>query len=59
MRGCKGHNDSARLKIIREITRIMSWNESEPTTPSRGGGGGGVWAEGDPHKPKNSPLHLC
>ena len=33
MRGCKGHNDSARLKIIREITRIMSWNESEPTTP--------------------------
>ena len=35
MRGCKGHNDSARLKIIREITRIMSWNESEPTTPRK------------------------
>ena len=37
MRGRKGHNDSAHLKIIREITRIMSWNESEPTT--QGGGG--------------------
>ena len=34
MRGCKGHNDSARLKIIGEITRVMSWNESEPTTES-------------------------
>ena len=36
MRGCEGHNDSARLKIIREITRIMSWNESEPTTQTPG-----------------------
>ena len=34
MRECKDHNDSARLKIIREITRITSCNESEPTTES-------------------------
>ena len=36
MRECKGHNDSARLKIIRAITRITMWNESEPTTVARG-----------------------
>ena len=55
---CKGHNDSAHLKIIREITRITSWNESELTTLMFGqnilsnegsltlfdmGGGGGVF----------------